>query len=257
MSHYRLADENPSAIILAQNSQSGSYEESKIYQGSHGKEVYLKDQQNFAIRFFNPLTQKIGIKITLNGQSSNDYLVLNPGQDVILERFIGEQKKMRFDTYQVDGSNPNVQKAIQNNGDVLIEFFKEKVSPVFYSSSNFWCPSTTRGGNQMYGTLCNCGGMGTIDFSPSFEDNPNLRSKSVNLQSLETGRVEKGEDSNQGLQHVDVQFEYSPFLTLNYKLLPISTQKIQAKEIRNYCPQCGYRVRKEAWIYCPKCGEKF
>jgi len=125
MTHYRLRESDPSAIMLAQNPQTGSYEETKIYSGSQNKEIYLNDKQNFGIQFFNPLQEKIGARISFNGQKSEHLLVINPGQDVKLERFLGESRKMVFETYVVDASNPKVEQAIANNGVVKIEFFKE------------------------------------------------------------------------------------------------------------------------------------
>lgn len=31
---------------------------------------------------------------------------------------------------------------------------------------------------------------------------------------------------------------------------------INGDDIRHYCTECGYRIRKDSWKYCPKCGTK-
>jgi len=267
MTHYRLRENDPSAIILAQNPQSGSYEEAKIYSGSQSKEIYLNDKQNFGIKFFNPLQEKIGARISFNGQISSHLLVINPGQDVTLERFLGESRKMVFETYSVDGGNQKAMEAIQNNGTVRVEFFKEKLQPqVFFSTSNTFnstfgngrrrCKSST-GDNYLSRGIETSVTQDSFDFC-DYSSNVNLTSYSnINEpKELETGRIEKGEVSNQSLEQVNLEFESYPFVTVEYKLLPISQINRESKEIRLYCTTCGYRIRKESYRFCPKCGEK-
>ena len=50
---------------------------------------------------------------------------MRPGERVFLERYLDEAKKFLFETYEVNSADPNVQRAIQNNGDVEIEFYQE------------------------------------------------------------------------------------------------------------------------------------
>jgi len=253
MTHYRMLEDNPSALILAKNPRTGSLEETKTYRGTDDENVvYLSDKQTFAFKLFNPLNEKIGVKIILNGQTSDNLLVLNPGQDVTLERFLNESKKMLFETYTVDGSNEQVKKAIANNGDVRFEFYKETQpkwhKDVFYSASldNFNTGDVTFGNTG--GIRGACGNSLTSSLG--------FKSKSMS-KSLETGRVEKGEKSNQNLEHIDVEFEQTSFHVIDYKLLPVSQFKKQSNkytEVRNYCPNCRYRIRKRSWLYCPKCA---
>jgi hypothetical protein len=303
MTHYRLRENDPSAIVLAQNPQSGSYEEARIYSGSQSKEIYLNDKQNFGIRFFNPLHEKIGARISFNGQISQQLLVLNPGQDVTLERFLGESRKMVFETYVVDGGNQKAMEAIQNNGVVKIEFFKEKVQPITWTNSNWntlYCnqsmgtlnltsnavSGTFSSGSNVKGMSASNSGSGrgsscgsrkfkntnakwspiqessfttqdSLNLSDYVEESNEITSKNyVDSKPVETGRIEKGELSNQNIQQVEVEFESYPFVSVEYKLLPLSQINRNVKEIRNYCPSCGYRLRKESWVFCPKCGER-
>lgn len=117
MAHNRMLDRVPSVVITKDRN------ELKIYQGNI---VYLNDGDNFELRFFNPLSFKIGVDIVFNGIKRGDnLLVINPGQDITLERFLDEQRKMIFETYTVDGNNKEAVEAIQNNGDITFNFYEE------------------------------------------------------------------------------------------------------------------------------------
>ena len=77
--HYRMQDRVPSVIITTNRN------ELKVYQGN---QVYLNDGDNFELRFFNPTNQKLGISVEFNGvNKGNGLLVINPGQDITLDRF--------------------------------------------------------------------------------------------------------------------------------------------------------------------------
>ena len=74
-------------------------------------------------------------------------------------------------------------------------------------------------------------------------------------QSKET--IELGSTSEQKLQTVNKSFNYWPFHTVEYKLLPIS-QKVNTTEdlnIKRYCPNCGTKQKPE-YKFCPACGSK-
>ena len=97
----------------------------KIYDKETDPKIYLSKQTEFQIELFNPTTDVVLAKITLNGNSiSQGGLVLNPGQRVFLERYLDVAKKFLFDTYEVSNTQ-EVKKAIENNGDFKVEFFKE------------------------------------------------------------------------------------------------------------------------------------
>jgi len=251
MSHYRMRDREPSAIITVAGS------EKKIYQDG---QIYLKNGENFEIRFFNPLQFKIGVEILFNGIKKNDgILVLNPGEDVTLDRFLGEKKKMKFDTYTIDGNNDAAVKAAALNGLMEFRFYKEK------NICDWNYTGTSTGGVSHFTNCGNCGnytsiiddgniGIGTTNPSSTF--NCNCITESILESKLETGRVEKGPESNQDLNIVDADFESFAFHTINYQLKPNSHKPIQIQEIRQYCHQCSYRIRKKHWKYCPSCGNK-
>ncbi len=86
---------------------------------------YLQKGQEFQIELFNPTTDTILAKITLNGNViSQGGLVLNPGQRVFLDRYLDVAKKFLFDTYEV-ANTQEVKEAIVNNGDFKVEFYRE------------------------------------------------------------------------------------------------------------------------------------
>jgi hypothetical protein len=83
-----------------------------------------------------------------------------------------------------------------------------------------------------------------------------LRKRSMS-KSIETGRVEKGSDSNQTFKYVNKTFDFSPFHTVEYKMLPIS-QKINIAQdinVKVYCTQCGHKLGRTD-RFCSSCGKK-
>lgn len=107
---------------------------------------YLQSGQEFQIEIFNPTTEVVLAKITLNNKAlSQGGLVLNPGQRVFLDRYLDVAKKFLFDTYEVANTN-EVKKAIENNGDVKVEFFRER-TPQYYGGAITLQGSTTFGGS--------------------------------------------------------------------------------------------------------------
>jgi hypothetical protein len=326
-----MLDRAPSVVITSNRN------ELKVYQGNN---VYLNDGDNFELRFFNPLPEKIGVEINFNGITKGDgYLVLNPGQDLILDRFLDEQRKMLFETYVINGDNKEAVEAIAKNGIITFNFYKEHGSympkdvninyafppkPYKYNANKLsgkknkglsGHPGTsgTSGGAGISGTSAFGGsyttntyntfkspGVYTMESDMSYistNSNSNSRiypddllsrgiytnststdwSKYIaeNLETsvdyseymaqstvtsavvnpLETGRIEMGAISNQQLRTVNAQFSSTPIHTVTYQLLPYSAMNRTIKEVREYCPHCGYRLRKETWNFCPKCGE--
>jgi len=260
MAHYRMQDRLPSAIVTAGGS------EKKVYEGNS---VFFNKGDNFELRFFNPLQEKIGVEIIFNGQKKNDgFLVLKPGEDVSLDRFLGDKNKMVFDTYDIDANNPTAVKAAALNGIIDIKFHKEKFTNN-WNSGTFMTANSVNYNTRLYTGGYNPPGTFTTEFDNSnstltsnISSTPDslgvyaMNSLSLNeSKSIETGRVEKGDVSEQKLNVVDMEFESVAFHTIQYNLKPLSTMS-HTTEIRNYCPNCQYRLRKSSWNYCPKCSEK-
>lgn len=87
---------------------------------------YLQKGQEFQIELFNPTSDVILAKIHLNGKAiSQGGLILNTGQRVFLDRYLDVAQKFLFDTYEVANTS-EVKKAIEDNGDIKIEFYREQ-----------------------------------------------------------------------------------------------------------------------------------
>ena len=65
-----------------------------------------------------------------------------------------------------------------------------------------------------------------------------------------------GGSSNQNFSTVDMDFENYPCEQVNMKILAESNKPLDVTEIRNYCSDCGTRVKKQTWKFCPDCGSK-
>ena len=257
MNYYRLKNDEPTAIVTVNGS------EKKIYDNN---QIFLNSNDNFEIRFFNPLKEKIGVEIIFNGQKkSNKLLILNPGEDITIDRFLDENKKMKFSTYFIDKNNKKANNAIEKNGIITINFYKEKqydYTTPYYTTPYYTTPYYTIPYYTIYHTQYDSSSYPsynnlniTIDSKYyTTYDNNNLHNKSKN--NVETGRIEKGNISNQKFEIQNIAFEMIPFHSITYHLKPISTKSISNNNIRYYCSTCGYRIRKKSWKYCPKCGDE-
>lgn len=261
--------------------------------------VYLKNGDEFEIELFNPTTNKVLAKIEINGNTiGGNGIVLRPGERVFLERYINEAKKFLFETYKVSGTNGDVQRAIANNGDIVIMFYQEYFAPV-----TTWSPSvsqtiwpnwhngiyyyTTNTGsartnllNDLRGTLTNtsysstigttgvqgCAGTPTLDccsFTTStdakFSDN--LRKtktlKKESLKEVETGRVEKGSNSDQSFTYDYTTFNTYCSWTTKWKILPVSQKETVIEDLAIFCTGCGTKRKKHSHLFCPICGTKY
>lgn len=269
---------------------------------------YLQKGQEFQIELFNPTSDVVLTKIILNGKPiSQGGLVLNPGQRVFLDRYLDVAKKFLFDTYEV-ANTAEVKKAIESNGDIKVEFYKEYQQ---YYGSGY---NTIKLGNSVYirnidkyhsGTpidhlRCNSSRtpkdmtftttnaigqffnstsdmvygsnldgklttsyINTLDLNLSDEIKSELKkddfksSHAKRSKSIETGRVEMGSHSDQEFKYVNKSFEYFPFHTVEYKMLPVS-QKVNTVadiQVKVYCTNCGSKLKKE-YKFCPVCATR-
>ena len=105
----------------------------KLYNtGLETPTYFLNKGQEFQIELFNPTSFILLAKIKLNGNAiSGGGLVIRPGERIFLERFLEENKKFLFDTYQVDNIAA-VKKAIEENGDLVVDLYKEKINTEQY-----------------------------------------------------------------------------------------------------------------------------
>lgn len=235
----------------------------------NNSKVYLQDGQNFEIELYNPLTDSVLADIKVNGSSvSKSGLVIRPGERFYLDCFVDDKKKFVFNTYEVEDTDQS-KEAIQKNGTVEVYFYKEDTInlknwrdlfqpiiekhyyPVYYPYYQpRWYPSvwygTTTGGVTLTNTigttttnisLNNSGvtsnayysssDLGNMTFTSNYSDG-NIGS--INTK-IETGRVEKGEASNQQFVSVEMDFQKYHISAVAYQILPESQKPVETKEI--------------------------
>ncbi len=254
----------------------------KIYNGQGKSQVYLKDGQEFQIELFNPTQTRYLVKFKINGNYSSDRgLILNPGQRYFLDRFIDEDRKLAFSTYEIEDSKA-AKKAIEKNGLLEVEFYSETFLhgniisyPKIYNTPNWSQPIwTTNPSTFWYGTSNgisnNAGGSSTLTLAGSTINNISYTSGTVNCgttytstsnyssvvndASIETGRVEKGEKSDQLFEQGYGTFGSWASYVTTVQIIPLSQKPAEAQEIRSYCTGCGSRIKKQTWKFCPNCG---
>jgi len=258
------ASMKPSAWIVSSNDRGRKSIKS-------GK-VFLNDGDEFEIELFNPLTVSVLADIKLNGQSiSKTGLVVKPGQRVYLDCFIDDRKKFKFSTYEIENSGVSLD-ATQNNGLLEVFFYKEDVItldnwqrkfdrvivekwyPVYYPSYPYYRPNVWYGTTNPYNTVITTNGLGIIGTTTtsnayyssnsivncSYTSGVDLSNLNIsgsnnmtNINSIETGRVEKGEKSKQKFTEVDMDFEKHYISSTIIQILPESRKPVEAKEIKN------------------------
>lgn len=242
--------------------------------------VYLSDGQEFSIELHNPTTSTVGAKVYINGTAiSQRLIVLRPGQREWLDRHIESDNRFVFNTYTVDDT-PENKKAIADNGAVRVEFFKEYVQPAYTGNTWTTYPTWTTGpifgsagtGGANWGSVTTNVGANTTTFNASGANFTNTSSGTFNIkassnevtldsmdcsfESVETGRVEKGEATGQSFDTYYGSFEQQAFAWTEYRVLPESAKPVEISKLRRYCTSCGDRIRKNSWKHCPSCGEK-
>ena len=260
-----------------------------------GQIVYLNNGEEFELELFNPSSTTVLAKIKLDGSYiSGGGIVLKPGQRVFLERYLDDARKFKFETYEVDGTSNEVLDAIAGNGDVVIDFFDEYKQPVwnnpityvggsFGGSIHTYNANTISGGhvnttlsnNASFTSSSNTAGVNfnTTSISNTFagpnkrgvlrslKSKPNSRSEvtmdMLSMDSLETGRVEKGGSSDQSFQTVNKTFNHYTCASSVWKILPVSQKVYEKQDLKVYCTNCGKKRKKDSDKFCSSCGNKF
>ncbi len=226
--------------------------------------VYLNDGEEFQIELHNPLTECALADIKLNGNSiSKGGLVLRPGERFYLDCFIDDKKKFIFSTYEVENTEDSVE-SIAKNGLLEVFFYKESAKSIDrsrlnrviverhyypYQTNPYWQTTPWYTTPNVY---CSNGNntIGQATFTTS-DSNATYTSNSVNLTNLnltsgsfdsrttpidstniETGRVEKGAESSQKFDEVDMDFDNFYISSTVLELLPESRRPIETKELK-------------------------
>jgi len=225
----------------------------------HEGTVYLQDGETFEIELYNPTQNDILAKIDLNQQSiGGGGIVLRPGERVFLERYLDSNNKFLFQTYKVEDSVEN-EFATYKNGWVSVTFHKEKQYPnypsgnITWNNTNPWYQYYNHTGNPNPADFIGTTSFGTSDVTFTTTTMGNMDTSNF----METGKIEKGDTSNQNFNTVDKQFDTFSFHNVHWRILPKSREVVTAKQLnKRYCTECGARVKKSSFKFCPHCGTK-
>jgi hypothetical protein len=239
----------------------------------HNDTVYLNNGDEFELELYNPTLNKVLVKIELNGNSIGSGVVIKPGQRVFLERYINDNKKFLFETYEVEGNNNQVKNAIQKNGDVSVYFYSEQIPTSYWTNNwNFNYPITSTL-TSVYTSQPTIGGISANLFNTSATYSTSTTSfgnatptsgerrisldKPENESKIETGRIEKGSNSNQTFGYDNSNFySYHSWIS-RWKILPSSQKAITKEDLVVFCTECGAKRKKDSHKFCPHCGIKF
>ena len=240
--NYNFGSKEPSAFITVR----------KQRQKQNGKNVYLHDRTEFEIELHNPTNDSILAKISLNGNRiSNSGVVLKPGERVFLERYLDEDRKFLFETYEVSDNKTN-QRAIENNGLVIVEFFNKMLFTNYGHLGGY----TYLNNQLLYGS-----GSGIVNGNPTIFNTTGLGNSNIigntstSYAKIETGRVEKGDKSDQEFGTSYEMFNTNVSWVKEWKILPFSAKDITTKDLIKKCGGCGTKV-KDNYKFCPQCGNQ-
>lgn len=219
--------------------------------------VFLKDNEEFQIELFNPLKNNVLAKINLNGNPiSKTGLVIRPGERVYLDCFLNDKKKFIFKTYDIENSEEALE-ATEENGLLEVYFYKESiVRENFYPIFDGRCYGGNYKGSGIFydGNFTTNTGSGTFydgNFTTTtinnvcYSDTSTVSLDSININDMgtlnstkevETGRIEKGEKSNQQFETVDMEFEDYYISSTIIKMLPDSRKPLESKDINKNNP---------------------
>ena len=234
--------------------------------------VFMDNGTEFEIELHNPTQNTVLSKISVNNKLiSYSGIVLRPGERVFLERYLDDPSKFKFETYKVSGNAEEIKKAIEKNGLIKVEFFNEDTTPQItwtngnntltigdYLSDTYTYTNTTGSpyiGDMTYTTSLS---YGNINASLNSVNNVPLKRK-LSTKSTETGRVEKGSQSNQNFQTVNKKFHNFITNVVEFHIKPTSQMHVDVKDINKmgrYCTKCG-KKGKPADNFCAGCGNRF
>ena len=227
----------------------------KIY---HYNNLFFNDEETFEIELFNPKTNRVLAKIWLNGQEiSGSGIIVNPGQRIFLERFIDSNNKFVYKTYDIESDKQSLE-AIRSNGDIEIKFYNEYFNTNTFNDFPIFKPTIwygTQGVSDISNGYYGNGLSLTSSIGNNVSYTSNVAGSLSNSKSIETGRIEKGESSNQSFETSYGSFNTFSTKEVKYKILPMSSKPIEGKDLKKYCTECGKGL-KDTFKFCPSCGSK-
>jgi len=198
--------------------------------------VFLPNDTEFEIEFFNKSSRTVCPDITINGEHLKSSPVVYNAQKFILKDFIEVNKKLLFRIYKVDANDEDVKKAIKENGVISIKYYYEKIEKdtdrIFLSVDI--TSDISEDLNKPIG--------GKPHYAPSLASSP---------KTMDTGKIMKGSDSGMKYKDIEIELDFSVFETQIIKILPESK-----KPGFFNCPKCNNSSKIDA-NYCEICGFKY
>ena len=211
----------------------------KIYEDN---KYYLSNNTNFEIELVNNDDKKYLVEIYLNEHSIGS-IVIGANSHNYLERYIDNNRKFQFNTFEIDDVD-ETKEARERNGSIQIYFYPQITS---YPKVSF-CYSSFANGLFVNSPVINT----PVDTCYYTSSTNTIDTYSSN--TIETGRINEGENSNQTFTYSSNSFKDKSVYSLDYQILPISLKPYEG--IKTYCSECGTKIRHQNWKYCTNCGTK-
>lgn len=257
--------------------------------------IYLKDGEEFELEFISQYKKQIGITISINGKLLSDRrLLIDPGERIILDRFIENNKRLKFSTYDLgveDDEYTEQSKTVYEESDMgQIEVNVYKTSNIQPINEPYIYNSFTNGnGNIMYTNMTSTGDPNVIGSYVRTPLDPNYKSffsseisfdfkldnntysiendikeskmkkkqrfDSIIEKTVEGGKITEGSVSGQKFVNTEVILDTLSTETVRIRLKPLSTKPITKKDLVCYCTNCGKKA-KQQHNFCSSCGTK-
>lgn len=240
---------------------------------------YLKDGEEFSLEFISAFSSIVGIEIKINGTKiSDNYLIIEPGQRVVLDRYLDDNKRFKFAEYSL-GNIDDEFTEVRNEaylkseiGVIEVKVYKqiEQINSNIYINYNQTISTNTLKPNDyFYDYWINpkvyYGNENKINFtSPlnnlSFTSSTNIKSLNIDNDTRDeeekkAGKITEGSKSDQKLDIVQMTFSDYCSVNVKLRLMPLSSKPIEKSDLVNYCSECG-KKQKKTNRFCPNCGNK-
>ena len=167
----------------------------------------------------------------------------------------------------MESNNADVDNAIKNNGNIVIDFYYEQISNISYNTFSTTggtsIPVPVTGNINVSGTESINSGQ-TLTWSTDNNYVPTtcysntisgVSSHNSITVTKETGITEKGNQSKQKFVNSNLTFRWISFHTINWKILPYSQKTYTVGELNVlYCSNCAAKRKKTSFKFCPYCG---
>jgi hypothetical protein len=128
-------------------------------------------------------------------------------------------------------------------------------SPITYTyttGSPYFGDNMTYNTAEIYNSLYTTSSLNSVNSALPLK-------RKLSTKSTETGRVEKGSQSNQNFQTVNKKFYHFTTNVVEFHIKPKSQMHFDIKDINKmnkYCTKCG-RKSKQNDNFCSGCGNRF